>query len=75
MNLKFKDWTFIHWYALTTTWMAFVFGILLFFVVVPHENKTMVDVFITAFIVNGFGTIIGFFFGNSHKTTPTDDEL
>lgn len=54
---------------------AVTFGILMFFIHVPSENKRMVEMFGDVFLFAAAMTIINFFFGSSSGSTKKDDTI
>ena len=59
---------FIYMFATAFALVTVILVTLLFFVEVPQENKTLVDMSLGVLIGTGLTGIFNFFYGSSHKT-------
>lgn len=57
--------------ALAIVLGSFLFGFMLFFVTVPPENKTALDMITGAVIIALPATVISYYFGDSKRHLPT----
>ena len=64
MNIRQK---IMVWYAIGMSAMVFVLIILLYFVEIPEQNKSIIEISIGTIIGICLGTPVGYYYGNSDK--------